>query len=304
MEQGTPRAQPRGTPRLPASPAAAGRAPQSWPALTLRRPPQPCPRAADLCLLLGLPPTPVPKRRSINAPRTERAPLPGGHWLTYPCNHVGVSPWPRGLHLHLLFPSSRLGSLPRPSAGSLGSGLPAFPSRRHTASRRPRLARACPRSSSSLAGLSGPARSCHNPGPGEAGAGEPGAEPLCWNSTQTEAWKAGFLENFLEPGLVGSHTQGFQAPQSQVQTPHRDSETCPASALNLPVRALNSSLTSGPVHMLFPTLSLVWAAGDHLLQEAFPQAPAQVDGGPFTLGGHCPCPALHPNHPEPSPGPA
>lgn len=137
MEQGTPRAQPRETPRLPASPTAAGRAPQSWPVLTLRRPPQPCPRAADLCLLLGLPPTPVPKRRSINAPRTERAPLPGGHWLTYPCNHVGVSPWPQGLHLHLLFPSSWLGSLPQPSARSLGSGLPAFPSRRHTALRRP-----------------------------------------------------------------------------------------------------------------------------------------------------------------------
>lgn len=166
-----------------------------------------------------------------------------------------------------------------------------------TASRRARLARACPRSSPSLAGLSGPARSCHNPGPGEAGAGEPGAEPRCWNRTQTEAWKAGFLENFLEPGLVGSHTQGFQAP-------HRDSETCPASALNLPVRAQNCSLTSGPVHMLFPTHPLVWAAGYHLLQEAFPQAPTRVDGGPFTLGCHCPCPDLHPNHSEPSPGPA
>lgn len=214
----------------------------------------------------------------------------------------GGGPWPRGLHLRLL--SLLRGGLPAPAlcpqTGLRPAHIPKPPPHCRADPAWPGPAPGAAR----LRRLSSSARSCHSPGPGEAGAGEPGAEPLCRNGTQTEAWKAGFLEDFLEPGLVGSHTQGCPAPQSRVQTPRRDSETGPASAPDLPVRAQNASFTSGPLHMLFPIHPLVWAAGYHLLQEAFPQAPAQVDGGPFILGCHCPCPALHPNHPEPSPGPA
>lgn len=184
---------------------------------------------------------------------------------------MGVSPWPRGLHLRLLFPA-------RPSACRRGPGCQHSPAAAAALPRGARPARACPRSPCPVL-----------PSPGRARRGR-----RAGGRAQTEAARAGFLAGFLEPGPAGSHTLAAQLHGVKPR-PHAGTRTrrpLPATALGEP----RTPFPSGPLP--FPIHSRVGAAGCHLLQEAFPPAPAQVDGGPFTGGCRCPRPALHPTMPR------
>lgn len=155
---------------------------------------------------------------------------------------------PRGPPLRLFFPSSwpppspalclhtRHHSTRRP-----GSDLPPLPQPPET----PAPAWACPGNGSSPAGwaaLPGPADSQGQEWRARGSLGQSGSAGTAPN----RSLESRFLENFLELGLVASHTQCFQAPQGQVQSTYR------ASALDLPLRTQNSPLTSEPLHLPFP----------------------------------------------------
>lgn len=98
-----------------------------------------------------------------------------------------------------------------------------------------------------------PAWSCSQPGPG----GRRGTACLTallepHPNRSLERRIPGFLENSLELDLL---VPAHNTP-TILQTSDRASETCLAPALELPTQTQNSSLTFGPLYMMFPCLNL------------------------------------------------